>query len=182
MTTIKTMNAGVRIASMLIDHLVMTIIVILIALPTISEAFEEHPYFSNGTPQAQGLGSFIFFLLFGLPLYFCKDSFNGRSVAKLILKHQVIDKKTRLAANPIKCFIRNIFIIIWPVEVIMVLINPSSRLGDKVAGTEVVYFDKEKEKQKIDFAKVFLALILAYCLLFIFCLIFNMFFPFGLRN
>ncbi len=167
-TTMIKVITGARIASMLIDHVIMSIIAAVFTLPImlgkLSSAFEVSHY-SSDTPT--DYGSAIYLMIFAMSLYICKDSINGRSIAKRILGHQIIDKKTGLVANPLKCFIRNLFIVIWPVEVIMVLINPTSRLGDKVAGTEVVYFDKEKEVIKTNIPKVILAFVLAYGFLFV---------------
>ena len=40
-----------------------------------------------------------------------------------------------------KCFIRNLTIPIWPIEIIFVLINPKRRLGDFIAATRIDYVD-----------------------------------------
>ena len=44
--------------------------------------------------------------------------------------------KTDTVASSLKCLIRNITIILWPIEVIVVLVSPSRRIGDFIAGTE----------------------------------------------
>lgn len=75
-----------------------------------------------------------------------KDFYNGRSVAKRILGYQIIDKDTKQVATEMQCMIRNLTIIIWPIEVIIALINPKQRLGDVIAGTILV--DKEKENKE----------------------------------
>jgi hypothetical protein len=83
------------------------------------------------------------------------------------LKLQIVENKTGKVASPIKCFIRNIFIIIWPIEVIVTLINPSRRIGDLVAGTKVVPFKPDHEQLKINFVQIGLSFVLAYSLLLI---------------
>jgi hypothetical protein len=55
----------------------------------------------------------------------------------------------------------------------MILINPSSRLGDKIAGTEVVYFDKTRERPKLNIQKLFLSFVLAYAFLYLITLPFT---------
>lgn len=42
--------------------------------------------------------------------------------------------------------LRNITLIIWPVEVVVSLINPGRRLGDFLAGTRVVVSPTEEPK------------------------------------
>ncbi len=164
----KKISRGLRIASMAIDHVIISIIVMIITLPImlgkLSGSFEISHYTNHNSID---YGNAIYFMIFAMAIYICKDCINGRSIAKRILGHEVIDRKTKLVADPLKCLVRNLFIIIWPVEVIMVLINPSRRLGDKVAGTEVVYFDKEKGRPKLNFPKLFLAIIIAYGFLFV---------------
>ena len=45
------------------------------------------------TPGLLG-GQWVYLGVIGLALYFCKDSFHGRSPAKRILKLQVVDEVT----------------------------------------------------------------------------------------
>jgi len=124
-----------RLVSMLLDHIVMcaiTIVPIWIIVFLIMA--------SNNTSEPMEPG-FQFAFLGILVLYFLKDSFQGRSVAKRIMKLQVVNVKTGMPASTGQCFIRNLPIIIWPVEVIMTLVNRQRRIGDYIAGTKVVYYD-----------------------------------------
>ena len=70
-----------------------------------------------------------------------KDFFKGRSVAKRIYGYQIIDNKTEIVASEMKCMIRNITLIVWPLEALIALIYPNRRLGDFIAGTRLI--DKE---------------------------------------
>jgi len=60
--------------------------------------------------------------------------------------YRVIDIKTNKPASEFQCFVRNLTIIGWPIEVIVGLINPQRRLGDFLANTKVITSDKEKLK------------------------------------
>ena len=100
----------------------------------------------------------IFYYQLALYFFFCKDCINGRSIAKRVLKLQIIDNKTGESASALKCFIRNIFIIIWPVEGIVALINPSRRIGDYVAGTKLVPFDPSAEQKELNFGNIAISL------------------------
>jgi uncharacterized RDD family membrane protein YckC len=70
-----------------------------------------------------------------------KDFFNGRSVAKRMMGYKVIDNNTKELANEYKCMLRNITFVVWPIEMVFLLINPQKRLGDIIANTIVVDTD-----------------------------------------
>lgn len=168
MTPEKNVNAGTRLGAMILDHFIMTMICMIFFIPTMIQGFAG--VFTISHEQKDIGGGFngpLFYLgLFGFALYFCKDCINGRSIAKRIIKLQVVDNKTGQVASPLKCFIRNIFCIIWPVEVIVVLINPGRRIGDQVAGTKVMQYEPNLvEQQKVDIKKLLIPLALAFGLL-----------------
>ncbi|UII28385.1 RDD family protein [Fulvivirga maritima] len=154
-------NTGIRIASMFVDHILMGFIMSLCSIPYMSNMmaniFKNHSY----TPIDFN-HPFFYVVLFGMSLYFSKDAISGRSLAKRILGLQVINYKTGKIASPLRCFVRNIFIIFWPIEVIITLANPKRRLGDLVAGTEVVVYDKENHNNTINYGQLGTALLLSY--------------------
>lgn len=75
-----------------------------------------------------------------------KDFFNGQSISKRIYGYQIIDICTNLPANETKCMLRNITMIIWPIEALTILFNPTRRIGDLITGTKLI--DKEKTDPK----------------------------------
>jgi len=128
-----------RIASMLLDHFIMCILIIppSIILTIISE--------NIGLKMNDGMGFFVFFLI--VFIYLNKDFFKGKSPAKRILGYQVINRKTEKPATELQCFVRNLTICVaWPLEVIIGFINPQRRIGDFIANTKVVESEKEKLK------------------------------------
>ena len=128
-----------RIASMLLDHFLMCILIIppAIILTIISE--------NIGLKMNDGMGFFVFFLI--VFIYLNKDFFKGKSPAKRILGYQVINRKTEKPATELQCFVRNLTICVaWPLEVIIGFINPQRRIGDFIANTKVVESEKEKLK------------------------------------
>ena len=143
-------KAGQRLISMFVDHFIMTFIIciggLILSLP-LAVIPKDNLHLGLKVFGGGLIGTIIFILV---SLYFNKDIINGRSPAKRILKFQVVDKDTNLTATPLKCLLRNLTIIIWPIEVLMTLFNPSQRLGDKLANTKVVVFDETKGKEKID--------------------------------
>jgi uncharacterized RDD family membrane protein YckC len=66
-----------------------------------------------------------------------KDIYYGKSIGKYFNGTRVVSIKTGSVASPIQCFIRNLFILIWPLEAIVLFFTPERRIGDLVAGTKV---------------------------------------------
>lgn len=157
----KEMTAGPRIGAMLIDHFVMSFVIMFLVLPFAMDGFavgftDE----STTTPFSSGLAFYA--MIFGMSLYFNKDMIQGKSIAKRASKLEVVDIKTGKVASSLKCLVRNLTIVIWPIEVIVVLISPSRRIGDFIAGTSVEYISDDRDsKPKIDFKNLFLSIALA---------------------
>lgn len=75
-------------------------------------------------------------LILGLSAFLAKDIFNGRSIGKRVLKLQVLDQRTSLPLTPLKSVLRNITtIVLLPLEVIAIIVNPERRIGDKFVGS-----------------------------------------------
>lgn len=165
MTIEQKTNAGTRIGSMLFDHIAMTFIAMIFFVPGMISGFSTAFEINHEQTNPDIFGGLSYVGLIGFALYFCKDCINGRSIAKRALKLQVVDNKSGNVASTIKCFVRNIFCILWPIEVIVTLANPSRRIGDMVAGTRVIPFNPELEQPKVNFAQVGLSIVLAYGLM-----------------
>ena len=165
--TAQKVNAGTRLTTMILDHFIMTFGAMIFAIPGMISGFSKAFNISHEQTDPDLFGDMSYVMLIGFAVYFCKDSINGRSPAKRILKLQVVDNSTGTVASPIKCFIRNIFCVLWPIEVIVALINPNRRIGDFVAGTKVVPFDSTTEQQKPNWGQIGISLALAYGLMLI---------------
>lgn len=164
MTEQKT-NAGTRIGSMLIDHFAMTFLAMIFFLPGMISGFSTAFEINHEQTSPDIFGGMSYIGLIGFALYFCKDCIKGQSIAKRALKLQVVENSTEEIASPLRCFVRNIFIIIWPIEVIVTMVNPSRRIGDMVAGTKVIPFNPELEQPKLNFGQIGLSIILSYGLI-----------------
>lgn len=149
-------NIGNRLASMILDHFIMSFVIMIFMLPGMAISMFNDS--SHNMLYSNGFGLLVLYA-FGFSIYLNKDFFNGQSGAKRILKMQVIDQKTNQAASPLKCFVRNLILPLWPLEVIFVLINPKRRLGDRIAGTRIEYLGKPEEV-KISWMKLVLVLVL----------------------
>ncbi len=102
--------------------------------------------------------------LFGFSLFFSKDSIQGRSLAKRLFKLQVVRMGTSKPAGPIRCVIRNITSVVWPLELIAVLLNPGRRLGDYLADTKLVSFNASEPVPRIKVWEIVGALGFAYAI------------------
>src|SRR5688572_26999482 len=155
-------NPGTRFGTMILDHIIMTMIAMVFSIPGMIIGFADAFKVSHEQTTPDIFGGLSYVGLIGLAVYLCKDCINGRSIAKRILKLQLVDNKTGQVASPLKCFIRNIFCILWPIEVIVALVNPSRRIGDVVAGTKLVPFDPALEQPKPNFGQIAISLGIAY--------------------
>ena len=169
----RKIDSGTRLGTMVLDHFIMTMIAGIFFIPVMIGQFANAFKVTHEQTNSDMFGKMIYLMLVGFAIYFCKDSINGRSIAKRILKLQIVDNNTGLVASPLKCLVRNLFCILWPIEAIVALINPSRRIGDRVAGTKLVIFDPVLEQPKLNYGQIAIALGLAYGFMFVFILPFN---------
>ena len=164
--TEKTPERWTRLSSMLLDHMIMTLMAGIFFIPEIIISLSN--VLTHEQPDTEMFGGMSFLFMIGFALYFCKDCINGQSIAKRILKLQLVDNKTGKVTSPLKCLLRNVFCILWPLEVIVAFNNPGRRIGDLVAGTKLVVFDPALEQPKINSGKVAVTFVLAYGILMLF--------------
>lgn len=162
LSSLYTLSKGTRIGSMFLDHVIMCFVFFAFSIPSFIETFKE--------PSSQFVNRGLFHFptllsLFGFAIYLCKDCIGGQSIAKRILGLQVVDSKNGEVASPIKCFIRNIFCLIWPVEVVITSINPSRRLGDRIAGTKVISANRNSANPGINYFQIIASVLLSYLLI-----------------
>ena len=106
-----------------------------------------------------------------LTLLLCKDCINGQSIGKRIMKIQVVDENSNQRVSNSREILRNIFVVFWIVEVIVLFISKDKRIGDYVAKTKVIECNKI-EKFQLD-KNTLCAILLCFCITF--ALIFLMF-------
>lgn len=162
----RPISVGTRLGAMLLDHFFMTFIAVAFFIPTMISGFSDAFMVSHEQTDFNFMEGPIKYLgMFGFALYFCKDIINGRSIAKRILKLQVVDNKTGQVATPMQCLVRNIFCVLWMIEVIVAMTNTSRRLGDRVAGTKLVHLEPSLEQSKPNVGKLALPIIISYGLI-----------------
>ena len=94
----------------------------------------------------------VFEITILLSLWMCKDLVGGRSIGKRILGYEV-KIADDFSENIWRFIARNIFIIIWPIEIIFCFLNPERRLGDLLFGTKVSFYDKKSDSSIVYFQK-----------------------------
>lgn len=123
-----------RIAAFIIDHFVMTFLMVSIVFIALG------PNFMDENNPSKMMTTMLIVMIPGFILYFAKDSLKGISAGKWIMGIMVRDENNQNQIPSFgRLFLRNLFIIIWPVEFIVLATNDQKkRLGDKVAKTVVV--------------------------------------------
>ena len=124
-------SVGLRLGSMLLDHFILCFV--LVPLWKIIDL-------ASGSNEAFETPVWPFYVIVGI--YLSKDAVGGQSLAKRILGLQVVDGKTGQPANEFQCFLRNMTIPVWLIEVVAVLFSPTRRIGDIIAGTRTVVGEK----------------------------------------
>lgn len=115
-----------RIISIFIDHFIVSLLAVIFWRLTLLIVKDDNDLF----------------FWFALGVYFNKDIFKTNSIGKSIMGFRVVEAKSNSEANGLKCLMRNLSIIIWPIEVVLLLVNNERRLGDYIAGTKVIPVDK----------------------------------------
>ena len=123
-----------RIAAFLIDHFTVTFLIVAIVFLSLGTNFMDENNFSNLATKMLPA------MIVGFLIYFAKDSIRGISIGKWIMGIMVRDENNLTEIPSFgRLFIRNLFIIIWPIEFIVLAVSQEKkRLGDKTAKTIVV--------------------------------------------
>lgn len=99
-------------------------------------------------------------------IFLNKDTYFGKSIGKYFNGTRVVSVRTGNAASPIQCSIRNLFILIWPLEVIVLFFSPQRRIGDIVAGTKVQESEEIGNETKWKYAQAILSMLTSLFLIY----------------
>ena len=94
-----------------------------------------------------GILFYILLMLSVIPIggmFLNKDLFFARGPGKMICNLIVLDHQNKTPATPLQCLLRNLTILIAPIEIVFAVFSPKRRLGDFLAGTEISTYVKEK--------------------------------------
>ena len=79
------------------------------------------------------------YIAFGVLIIFFKDAKDCRSIGKRIMKVKIVSRKNHLLLWQL--IIRNVLLVIWPIEVIVMIFRKNHRrIGDMITNTEVAPF------------------------------------------
>lgn len=153
-----------RLVSMISDQVTMTIIMMIWWVPVFvirMNEFERSGEDARYLFMGQSLyGALIF------SFYLNKDIYLGQSIGKRLLRFRVVNKKTGAPAGPLRCLVRNLTLLFWPLEVILAMINVHERLGDYIAGTMLVNYERETGV-KPDWVMMGAALLLGFVFVYV---------------
>jgi uncharacterized RDD family membrane protein YckC len=121
-------------------HMCLGILILApVTLLTILLAFGIETIISLPQPPLEyGKKAFEIATIIIVAIMLNKDFFGGRSVIKRIWGFKVVDYQTGADATEFQCMVRNISIILCPLEALVILISRERRLGDILAGTRVI--------------------------------------------
>jgi|ERR1035437_3546539 uncharacterized RDD family membrane protein YckC len=126
----KRVNLSNRLISALIDFIIIIAVGSLFLILLIVFKLENNLIFQ----------AFVISFLTCLFLY--KDIFNGQSVGKNFTNLRIVSNDNDVI--PIfRIVLRNFFIFLWPIDIILCLINPEKRLGDYIAMSKVVMINSK---------------------------------------
>lgn len=85
-----------------------------------------------------------------ITLLLCKDCMNGQSIGKRVMKLQVVDSNTEENISAVRHIVRNLFLPLWYIEILILMISKEKRIGDYVAKTKVISNDASVGKIQLD--------------------------------
>jgi uncharacterized RDD family membrane protein YckC len=123
-----------RIAAFLIDHFTFTFLIVGIVFLSLGTNFMDETNFGNL------MSKMLPVISTGLLIYFAKDSMKGVSPGKWVMGIMVRNDNNPNEVPSIgKLFVRNLFLIIWPIEfIVLASSQEKKRLGDKTVKAIVV--------------------------------------------
>ena len=130
-----------RLLAFIIDMLIFMLIFMLFnIIPICDDYFNREFTRSDIVYQIYGISLIAVMLLF-----IGKDILKGKSIGKRIAKIKVVNHISSVPSI-LQLFIRNISVLIWPVEFALLLLD-KKKLGDVWAETDVV-LDRGQDKGK----------------------------------
>lgn len=122
-------SLNTRLASIVIDQALVIFLCSMVVAPAAFLVEELSPFLYE---------PYDYLALLAPTMYLCKDIIGPRSLGKRLLNLQIVNEGDRQAA-PARCVMRNMTLLIWPIELLIAMLNPSRKLGDRLAGTRLQF-------------------------------------------
>lgn len=131
-----------RIVAFILDYFILTFLIVSSFFVFLG------PSYLDNIDSGITFSTILFGLIFGFGIYFSKEGFRGISPGKWIMGIMVRDEKNRNETPSFgRLLMRNVFIIIWPIEFIVLALNDNKkRIGDILAKTLVLKNPNKPEK------------------------------------
>lgn len=131
-----------RLLALIIDIVVWTLLLTAVFLGLYGMSFSD----SDGYQIRYSGKTYAPFVLIGSVMFLAKDCINGISLGKWMVGIRVRNEHDPTSTpSVIKLFLRNIPLIVWPLEVFALYINPDKqRFGDIMAKTIVVEYSSKR--------------------------------------
>jgi len=131
-TTINQLRLSPRIASIFVDMTLIILLALITSLPGLFiRAFWPEPIDGLDKLVSNASIAFVYSALLN------KDILNGQSPGKRQYGFRVVSKNGH-AASVIQLITRNVTFIIWPIELLVTMFRPNSRIGDFLGRTKLV--------------------------------------------
>lgn len=139
-----------RIAAFLIDMIVISTLSDVVIYLTVLQ----------GRHGLWGVIAWVFSFTYLL----CRDSYNGISYGRKLMKIRVVSETTNEAPSPLNGVLRNLPLIVLGWLEIILLLNNKKRLGDIISRTKIVDWEGEVPKESL--VGAFVAYVVVFALLF----------------
>lgn len=148
-----------RAVAFYIDAFIVTMLVFIPMYRSITQIETNADFIS-------AVNNSILYSIIALVILAIKDCFKGTSLGKWMLGIRVVDVESGKIPSVSKSIVRNIFIVIWPVEFFALLFSKDKRrIGDKIANTIVV---RERNKSSIKRVLIIILTVIIFLSSFIF--------------
>ncbi|MEH0158737.1 RDD family protein [Limibacter armeniacum] len=135
-----------RFIAFVLDYLLISAVMLIIALIWKGKALLAGDIYGDEQFALSALSAL------GAVLFMCKDLYRGVSPGRWIAGIEVRDNRDiRKVPSIGHLFLRNLFLAVWPVEMLVLLTSKgNARLGDRLAKTEVIDNPfREKRKKRV---------------------------------
>jgi len=145
-----------RVFAFLIDHFLFVFVGVFAAFISMGKNWDL-----NGLENTNGL---TFALIAVTLFYLCKDIIGGQSLGKRVFSIKTVDyEDENNTPSSVSLVLRNIFIFLWPIEIIVLVFSKEKRrLGDRIAGTKVVRITTSLKPRAILAASLLVTILAAF--------------------